>query len=38
MRGKEIAGEVLRADSTEDRLLSLGMIEKDSANKVEERA
>ena len=38
MRGKEIAGEVLRADATEDRLLSLGMIEKDSANKVEERA
>ena len=38
MRGKEIAGEVLRADATEDRLLSLGMIEKDSAIKVEERA
>lgn len=38
MRGKEIAGEVLRADATEDRLLGLGMIEKDSANKVEERA
>lgn len=38
MRGKEIAGEVLRADATEDRLLSLGMIEKESANKVEERA
>lgn len=38
MRGKEVAGEVLRAEATEDRLLSLGMIEKDSANKVEERA
>ena len=38
MRGKEIAGEVLRSDATEDRLLGLGMIEKDSANKVEERA
>lgn len=38
MRGKEIAGEVLQSDATEDRLLGLGMIEKDSANKVEERA
>jgi len=38
MRGKEIAGEVLRSDATEDRLLGLGMIEKDGANKVEERA
>jgi len=38
MRGKEIAGEVLRSDATEYRLLGLGMIEKDGANKVEERA
>lgn len=38
MRGREIAGEVLRKDATEDRLLSLGMMEKDSASKVEERA
>lgn len=30
MAGREIAGEVMRADATEDKLLSLGMAEKDS--------
>ena len=28
MRGREITGEVMREDATEDRLLSLGMMEK----------
>lgn len=36
MRGREITGEVMHEDATEDRLLSLGLMEKN--NKQEERA
>ena len=38
MRGREIAGEVMREDATEDRLLSLSLMEKETGNKVEEKA
>lgn len=37
MRGREITGEVMRADATEDRLLALGMIEKDTSTQQEEQ-
>lgn len=30
MRGRKVAGEVMRADATEDRLLALGMMESDT--------